>query len=378
MPSGGFKNFSAGEVLTASDVNSFLLQGILVFADATARDAAITSPVAGQFAWLTGTETLTYRGSSSWETFSSGFDGSGGNHSGVNNGFKYHIFTADGTFTAGSAGRVEVLLIGGGASGGRGVNSGGGGGAGGVLHTTVAVSAGANAVVIGAGGTAPGSSPNTGVDGADSTFGGLTAKGGSGGAKNPDAGNSGGGSGGGGASSSSAGGNGGACLDSSGPLGLYDGIGSQGHDGGGGAGNSRAGGGGGAGSPGHFSASGGGDHDTSSTSEFFGRLGSGGIGIRLDSIGAGATAVAGSTIGDARTIGSSTAYYFAAGGGGGNNANSTTVEGAPGGGGQAQDTSSAATDGAANTGSGGGGNRSNGAAGSGGSGLCIIRYPSAS
>lgn len=45
-----FKNFVAGEILTASDVNVNLSnQMISTFADAAARDAAITSPVAGQF-----------------------------------------------------------------------------------------------------------------------------------------------------------------------------------------------------------------------------------------------------------------------------------------------------------------------------------------
>ena len=48
MPAGGFKTFNAGDVLTAADTNDYLMQGIAVFADATARDAAITSPVEGQ------------------------------------------------------------------------------------------------------------------------------------------------------------------------------------------------------------------------------------------------------------------------------------------------------------------------------------------
>jgi len=46
----GFKTFNTGDVLTASEVNGYLMQGILVFADTAARDAAITSPQAGQFA----------------------------------------------------------------------------------------------------------------------------------------------------------------------------------------------------------------------------------------------------------------------------------------------------------------------------------------
>jgi hypothetical protein len=60
----GFKTFSTGDVLTAGDVNGYLMQGVLVFADATARDAAITSPEEGQVVYLKSTdEVLVYSGS---------------------------------------------------------------------------------------------------------------------------------------------------------------------------------------------------------------------------------------------------------------------------------------------------------------------------
>ena len=69
MPS-GFKTFVTGEVLTASDVNNYLMeQSICVFADATARDAGITSPEDGQFVFLTGSSTLQFYGSSAWNNF---------------------------------------------------------------------------------------------------------------------------------------------------------------------------------------------------------------------------------------------------------------------------------------------------------------------
>ena len=48
----GFKTFTTGEVLTAADTNGYLMQGVLVFATAAARDAAITSPQEGQMAYL--------------------------------------------------------------------------------------------------------------------------------------------------------------------------------------------------------------------------------------------------------------------------------------------------------------------------------------
>ena len=60
----GFKDFVTGEVLTAADVDGYLMQGIWVFADATARDAAVTSPQEGNACYLKDTnEVLTYSGS---------------------------------------------------------------------------------------------------------------------------------------------------------------------------------------------------------------------------------------------------------------------------------------------------------------------------
>lgn len=62
----GFKTFTTGEVLSAADVNGYLMQGVLVFASAAARDAAITSPQEGQFAYLKDTNVTTYYTGSAW------------------------------------------------------------------------------------------------------------------------------------------------------------------------------------------------------------------------------------------------------------------------------------------------------------------------
>jgi hypothetical protein len=60
----GFKDFVTGEVLTAADVDGYLMQGIWVFDDAAARDAAVTSPQEGNACYLKDTdEVLTYDGS---------------------------------------------------------------------------------------------------------------------------------------------------------------------------------------------------------------------------------------------------------------------------------------------------------------------------
>ena len=62
----GFKTFTTGEVLTAADTNGYLMQGVLVFANAAARDAAITSPQEGQYAFLKDTDALVYYSGAAW------------------------------------------------------------------------------------------------------------------------------------------------------------------------------------------------------------------------------------------------------------------------------------------------------------------------
>ena len=62
----GFKDFVTGEVLTANDVDGYLMQGVWVFASAAARDAAVTSPQEGNFAYLKDTNVTTYYTGSVW------------------------------------------------------------------------------------------------------------------------------------------------------------------------------------------------------------------------------------------------------------------------------------------------------------------------
>ena len=62
----GFKTFVSGDVLSAGDVNGYLMQGVLVFASAAARDAAITSPQEGQFAYTKDTNGLWYYDGAAW------------------------------------------------------------------------------------------------------------------------------------------------------------------------------------------------------------------------------------------------------------------------------------------------------------------------
>jgi hypothetical protein len=65
-----FKTFVSGEILTASDVNTQVMQQqICVFAGTAARGSAISSPIEGQFAFLKDTNKLTFFDGSVWKDF---------------------------------------------------------------------------------------------------------------------------------------------------------------------------------------------------------------------------------------------------------------------------------------------------------------------
>jgi hypothetical protein len=179
----------------------------------------------------------------------------------VDNIYKAHIFTGNGTFTVTQGGMIEYLIVGGG--GGGGMDMGGGGGGGAVIEGTFEVTPGSYSIVVGAGGFgAPGGSGEFRTDGAGpqpsghqftisatsggstSAFG-ITAPGGGFGGSSyfgytPNYGYGANGASGGGASGYSDGNTG---RQGSGTVGL-------GFDGGGSSGQYYSGGGGGAGGPG--------------------------------------------------------------------------------------------------------------------------------
>jgi hypothetical protein len=250
-------------------------------------------------------------------------------------GYTVHSFLADGTFTTGTSGNVDYVVVAGGASGGAQI--GGGGGAGGHRSDTgMALTAAAYSVVVGDGGVYP-SASSQGNDGDDSSFNSIISTGGGGGAHHnaggPLAGSV-GGSGGGGSTTNGLGGAGNTPSTSP----------SQGNAGGGAGAHTspyNAGGGGGAGAVG----------TTGSPSQ----SGNGGNGVANSITGVSVTR---------------------AGGGGGNSYSGTGGPGGTGGGGNgASGASDSGDNGTANTGGGGGGRETtSGSSGSGGSGIVIISY----
>ena len=78
MAGAGYRTFEAAEVLTATNVQTFLQdQVIATFANAAARDAAITSPSEGQHCFLKDVDQTQYYTGSTWVQLggaSSGFE----------------------------------------------------------------------------------------------------------------------------------------------------------------------------------------------------------------------------------------------------------------------------------------------------------------
>lgn len=73
MAGSGYKVFTAGEVLTAANVNGYLMeQSVMVFAGTAARGSALGTAVAeGMVSYLSDTNTLQYYDGSAWQNVSS-------------------------------------------------------------------------------------------------------------------------------------------------------------------------------------------------------------------------------------------------------------------------------------------------------------------
>jgi hypothetical protein len=76
MAGAGYRTFASGEVLTSTNAQTYWMDQVVAkFADATARDAQITSPTAGQHCYLVDVgQTQSYTGSS-WAAIGGGASG---------------------------------------------------------------------------------------------------------------------------------------------------------------------------------------------------------------------------------------------------------------------------------------------------------------
>ena len=66
----GFKVWSTGDLVNASDFNNYLQEQVIMsFADSTARDSAVSSPEEAMFCFLRDTNTLQFYDGSAWQNF---------------------------------------------------------------------------------------------------------------------------------------------------------------------------------------------------------------------------------------------------------------------------------------------------------------------
>ena len=334
----GRKTFNSGDVLTAADVQGYLMdQAVMVFAGTAARGSAIPTPSAGMVAYSTATQLQVYNGSA-WVDLSTGYGvATGGSSSSITvSGTAYTMltFTSDSNLVVSKAGLFDVLACGGGAASGGNETltsqNGGGGGGGQVVEQTMYLPAGTYAVDIGAGGAAAAQANPGGVGQSTmiGTF--FIAVGGSGGGS-PNA------------------------------------IGASGVIGGGGGNNSKAGGSTNSTGMGFAGGTGGADVSTGAGGGGGGARGAGVAGSGLATGGAGfsPSTFTGATVTDG--IG---------GGGGGGRGGGTGGSGVDGGGNGASTTNTSGTAGATNRGGGGGGGNGSGVSVAGGSGVLYVRFKS--
>ena len=110
MAGAGWRDWTVGEVVTEALFQSYLQDQVLfVFDDAAARDAAITAPTEGMFAYLKNSNALEYYDGSVWAPFAAGAKGGGTDQVFYENGT---AVTASYSITSGAnamtAGPIEI------------------------------------------------------------------------------------------------------------------------------------------------------------------------------------------------------------------------------------------------------------------------------
>jgi hypothetical protein len=97
----GYIEFATGDILTAAAANGYLAsQTVMVFADAAARTAAITSPQEGMFSYLKDTNATQYYSGSAWVSIG------GGSSPLTTKGDLYTYSTTDARLGVGTNGQV--------------------------------------------------------------------------------------------------------------------------------------------------------------------------------------------------------------------------------------------------------------------------------
>jgi hypothetical protein len=174
------KVFTAGEVLAAADVNSFLMdQTVMSFAGTAARGSAIGTAVEGMVTYIEDSNLIEAYNASAWVTVANAGTASF-------NLVQTLYFTSSGTFTKADYPWLRAVVVkaqgaGAGGGGSTDTNGGSGGGGGGGAYCEkfylVADLSSSETVTVGAGG-AGGTTTGNGSAGGFSTFKSMSASGG--------------------------------------------------------------------------------------------------------------------------------------------------------------------------------------------------------
>lgn len=189
MAGAGYRSFSDGAVLTAAQVQTYLMdQAVMVFAGTAARGSALPSPSEGMMTYLSDSDVVQVYNGSTWSTLGQApatlsSPSATGTYTSSGTAWTYYTFNATGTAVVSTAGLADVLIVGGGGGGGGDGSTGQGGAAGGfVYRTSMYLTAGTYTVTVGGGGAGNSTNPffNYGAMGSDSAAFEVTAVGGGG------------------------------------------------------------------------------------------------------------------------------------------------------------------------------------------------------
>lgn len=125
MAGAGFKVYATGDLITATEFNTYLQeQVVMVFDDSTARDSAISSPSEGMFAYLKDTNALVFYNGSSWASFigegditgvtitTSATSGLSGGATATSGAFSSTLVIAPNSATSATVAGSDIVLIG--------------------------------------------------------------------------------------------------------------------------------------------------------------------------------------------------------------------------------------------------------------------------
>jgi|TARA_X000001388_G_scaffold50642_1_gene36618 hypothetical protein len=125
MAGAGFKVYATGDLITATEFNTFLQeQVIMVFADSSARDSAVSSPSEGMFCYLKDTNVLQFYDGSSWASFigegditgvtitTSSTSGLSGGATATSGAFSSTLVIAPNLATSATVAGTDIVLIG--------------------------------------------------------------------------------------------------------------------------------------------------------------------------------------------------------------------------------------------------------------------------